>query len=104
MTDGDAPIDADGVAGTAGAGDVVGDAADDAAERSVAGRWTNVANELGLIPLCWRKRLHVDLRPGRVQRRVAEMGGRARAYDVYVDNAFEPRFFWIPALRMYTLL
>jgi hypothetical protein len=23
---------------------------------------------------------------------------------VYIDNSFEPRFFWIPALRMYTLL
>ena len=62
------------------------------------------ANELGCIPLCWRERLRVDRHPMVVQQRVDKLGGRARAYDVYVDNAFEPRFFWIPALRMYALL
>ena len=94
-TGGDEFIDADGAGDAAGAGGPAG--------RGATRRCVNVANELGLVPLCWRARLNVDHRPGRVQRRVAEMGARARAYDVYVDNAFEPRFFWIPALRMYTL-
>tara|TARA_B110000208_G_scaffold188298_1_gene247713 strand:- start:10 stop:1383 length:1374 start_codon:yes stop_codon:yes gene_type:complete len=44
------------------------------------------------------------VRPTVVQHRVDILGGRARAYDVYVDNAFEARFFWIPILRAYTLL
>tara|TARA_B110000208_G_scaffold39042_1_gene51685 strand:+ start:774 stop:4151 length:3378 start_codon:yes stop_codon:yes gene_type:complete len=60
-------------------------------------------NEVGCIPACWRKSLGVALRPRIVQHRVNILGGRARAYDQYVDNAFEPRFFWIPALRCYTL-
>ena len=61
-------------------------------------------NEVGCVPVCWRKCLGVAVAPMIVQQRVNTLGGRARAYDQYVDNAFEPRFFWIPALRMYTLL
>ena len=61
-------------------------------------------NEMGCIPLCWRAKLRVARRPVTVQHRVDRLGGRARAYDVYVDNAFEPRFFWIPPLRNCTLL
>ena len=69
-----------------------------------AGACVTHLNEVGCIPVCWRAKLRVDRRPALVQGRVDRLGGRARAYDVYVDNAFEPRFFWIPPLRNYTLL
>ena len=60
-------------------------------------------NEFGCIPKCLRVRLGLR-RPVVIAQRVTLLGGRARAYDVYVDNAFEPRFFWIIAARLYTLL
>lgn len=60
-------------------------------------------NEMGCIPICVRDKLNVDRTPAVVQKRVDLLGSRARAYDTYVDNAFEPRFFWIPTLRLFTL-
>ena len=87
--------------------DVVGDN-DDAsmfihAEASPQMKFVRPLNEIGCIPACCWGRLNLA-RPMVVQQRVKVLGGRARAYDVYVDNAFEPRFFWIPVLRIYTLL
>ena len=66
-------------------------------------RVINRLNEIGLVPACCWGRLGLE-RPMVVQHRVYALAGRARAYDVYVDNAFEPRFFWIIALRVYALL
>ena len=97
-------VEAEGEHGGVGDTEWSGEAAEGSGGRPSALRaCAGALNELGCIAACARTPLGLH-RARLVQLRVDDLGGRARAYDVYVDNAFEPRFFWIPALRMYTLL
>ena len=53
---------------------------------------------------CRRARSGVHERPTLVNRRLAAMKGRAHAYFAFVDTPLEAQYFWVVALRHYTML
>ena len=53
---------------------------------------------------CRRARSGVHVRPTLVNERLAAMKGRAQTYFAFVDTPFEAQYFWVVALRHYTML